>query len=333
MSYDVYYTTGGGPWIGAGSDMWVNIWLSEISSKLETKPILLIHRNKPKDVEKFKFSIETHWHGDDIKKFEELIDNARRVHILHGHYTPVKSIIINKDKIYSNVLHNSVDHIIKSGLGSDSPFVYHPYISSEWEQDVVEWSKHNIWIGLYNIRYKDVIKIPNFYEFQYNKPLSENIKIGFAARPEGRKNPHYLDGMEGVLLTDSNEFKVIWRPRMKDTDKLKIFHFNQKSKIPFYKMNWGVSHSCFISEPFGYSIFESVDWGKLPILHKTWCPDLDYKYRASTKTEFDDIYKEILTDSYEERNKWFTVLKDYMKENFTDKRKWVQSFLEIYNGS
>ena len=31
-------------------------------------------------------------------------------------------------------------------------------------------------------------------------------------------------------------------------------------------------------EPFGYGIFEWVDRGKLPIIHRDWCIDLDYPY-------------------------------------------------------
>ena len=32
----------------------------------------------------------------------------------------MKAIVNNKDKIHSNVLHNSVDHILKSQVGSDA---------------------------------------------------------------------------------------------------------------------------------------------------------------------------------------------------------------------
>ena len=71
--YDVYYTTGGGPWVNAGTDTWVNLWLELIAPKLEVKPVLLIHRNKPKGHEDFKFPIEAHWHGDDLKKFEKIV--------------------------------------------------------------------------------------------------------------------------------------------------------------------------------------------------------------------------------------------------------------------
>ena len=35
----------------------------------------------------------------------------------------MKVIEDNKDKIHSNVLHNSVNHIIKSQMGDDSSFV------------------------------------------------------------------------------------------------------------------------------------------------------------------------------------------------------------------
>ena len=102
--YDVYYTTGAGPWVNAGSDIWVNNWLTEISPKLDVKPILLIHRNKPKTHVDYKFPIETYWHGDNMGKFNELCKGARRINILHGHYTPVKPIMDNKDKLIENIL-------------------------------------------------------------------------------------------------------------------------------------------------------------------------------------------------------------------------------------
>ena len=133
------------------------------------------------------------------------------------------------------------------------------------------------------------------------------------------------------MFTDAQKFKVLWAKHL-NTRKLRVYHYDETNKESFYKLNWGVSHSAFTLEPFGYSIFESVDFGKLPILHKSWCPELEYKYRVSSKKEFQDIYKEIQSDSYEERLVWFTKLKNYMVDNFTDKQKWVNSFLEIYNG-
>lgn len=329
--YDVYYTTGGGPWVNAGTDMWVNLWLELITPKLKVKPILLLHRNHPKGHEDYKFPIEAHWHGDDIKKFESLCENARYIHILHGHYTPMKCIVNNKDKIKSNVLHNSVDHILKSQMGKDNTIAWHPYVSSDWENQVVEWSDINIWVGLFEILHKN-INYTNFYEFKRNLPLSNSNKLGFASRCEGRKNPHYLDGLESLIFTNSIDFNSMWKNRVKiDVSKSKVYNYDSDFKDLFYGMDWGISHSAFVSEPFGYSIFESVDYGKLPILHGTWCPDLEYPYRASSKTEFKDIYNKITKTTFGEKEKWFSIIKDYMKNNFTDKEKWVNNFLEIYN--
>ena len=199
--YDVYYTTGGGPWVNAGTDTWVNIWLEEIAPKLKVKPVLLIHRNKPRNFKEYdyKFPIETHWHGDDLRRFEKIVKNCRRIHILHGHYKPMKVLVDNQHKIHSNVLHNSVDHILKNAVGSDSSFGHHPYIDSSWEVDVNKWAKKSIWIGLYDIKYENE-NIPNFYEFKHNLPLSYSNNLGFAARSEGRKNPHFLDGKKAYVL-------------------------------------------------------------------------------------------------------------------------------------
>jgi hypothetical protein len=331
MVYDVYYTTGGGPWVNAGSDIWVNLWMELVAPKLDVKPILLIHRNKPKDHEDYQFPIETYWHGENIEKFEELCKGARRINILHGHYTPMKPIVDNKDKIHSNILHNSVDHILKSQVLTDASLGWHPYLSSEWEKEVNDWSNHTIWVGLYDILFPNK-NIPNFYEFKYNIPLSKSNTIGFASRCEGRKNPHYLDGLKSLIFTNSVEFNLFWKQGVKlNLSKSKIYHYNSNFKDKFYNMNWGVSHSAFTSEPFGYSIFEAVDRGKLPIIHKTWCKDLEYPYRASSKKEFNDIYSEIITQSYETKLFWFNKIKEYMKERYTDKEQWIKSLLDIYN--
>jgi hypothetical protein len=331
MVYDVYYTTGGGPWVNAGSDIWVNLWMELVAPKLDVKPILLIHRNKPKGHEDYQFPIETYWHGDDIQKFEDLCNGARRINILHGHYTPMKPIVDNKHKIHSNILHNSVDKVLTSQILSDVPVGWHPWMSSEWEQQVTEWSNNNIWVGLYDIQYKNT-KIPNFYEFKWDLPLSESNKIGFAARSEGRKNPHYLDKLPSYVFTNSFEFNILWKNGVKvDLSKSKIYHYKSEFKDKFYDMDWGISHSAFTAEPFGYSIFEAIDKGKLPIIHTDWCMDLDYPYRASSKKEFNHIYSEIIMQSYETKLKWFNHIKNYMKERYTDKEKWIKSLLDIYN--
>ena len=75
-----------------------------------------------------------------------------------------------------------------------------------------------------------------------------------------------------------------WKGGLKlDFSKSKIYHYNSEFKDSFYKKDWGVSHSCFLYEPFGYGIFEILDYGKLPILHETWCKDFDYPYKFHSK--------------------------------------------------
>lgn len=331
MSYDVYYTTGGGPWVNAGTDTWVNLWMELVAPKLDVKPILLIHRNKPKEYSDYKFPIEAHWHGDDIEKFEELCRGARRINILHGHYTPMKVIDNNLDKIHSNVLHNSVDHILKSQVGTDASIGWHPYLDSSWETTINNHTKNSIWVGLFDIKIEN-INIPNFYEFKQNLPLSKSNTIGFASRCEGRKNPHYLDRLKSLVFTNSNEFKVVWKNSVKiDCSKMKIYHYKPEFKDTFYNMDWGISHSAFTNEPFGYGIFEAVDYGKLPILHSTWCKDFEYPYRVSSKKEFVDIYSRLIETPYSEKNKWFKSLKKFMIDNYTNKDKWVNDLLNIYN--
>ena len=72
--YDVYYTTGGGPWVNAGTDLWVNDFLENVVPHLKVRPVLLIHRNKPDGFEDFEFPIETHWQGDNVGEFEKICD-------------------------------------------------------------------------------------------------------------------------------------------------------------------------------------------------------------------------------------------------------------------
>ena len=99
MSYDVYYSTGGGSLVYGGSDVWVNNWLREVAPKLNHPSKLLIHRRNPDKRVKFDSPIEVIWQGDHPKDFEKIAAKARKIHILHGYYTPHKIIENNQDKI------------------------------------------------------------------------------------------------------------------------------------------------------------------------------------------------------------------------------------------
>ena len=136
--YDVYYTTGFGNKVGAGSDVWVNNFVEYVVPHLKVKPILLIHRKKPDDFEGAKFPLEIYWQVDDKDKFDELINSARRIHILHGHYYPNSAILNNLDKIESYVMHNSIDMSLKAGLFSEAPGMQHYGADSEWENNIIK---------------------------------------------------------------------------------------------------------------------------------------------------------------------------------------------------
>jgi hypothetical protein len=56
----------------------------------------------------------------------------------------------------------------------------------------------------------------------------------------------------------------------------------------------------------------------------------DYPYRAESKTEFEDIVKLIKNTDYETKKYWFDKLKLEMTK-FSDKDKWVNDLLDIYN--
>ena len=243
----------------------------------------------------------------------------------------MKAIVNNKNKIHSNILHNSVDHILKSQIGSDAGIGWHPYLDSAWELKVNKWATHSIWVGLFDILIKNKV-INNYYEFKHNLDLSKSNKLGFAARCEGRKNPHYLENFDCFIFTNSIEFNTFWKNGVGlNYDKAKIYHYYSNFKDKFFDMDWGISHSAFTSEPFGYGIFEAVDRGKLPILHFTWCKNFEYPYRVSSKTEFVDIYNKICKETYETKNYWFKKIKNYMINNYSDKQLWIDSLLNIYN--
>jgi len=336
--FDVYFTTGVGK-INTGVDIWVNNWLKEISEDLDVKPVLLIYRNKPIDFN-FEIPIEHYWYNDENGNhrdiFEEKFKECRKLNILHSHYTPLELIEDNLDKLWSYVIHNDLSKVyIQNGL-SDVEFGWIPHYSKEWESKILVNSKNKILIGLFELTedvFKEYETIPSYYIFEKNKPLSDSTKIGFTARCEARKNPHYLDGLEGYMFTNIRPFQKTWRKESSlDFSKLKKIQYESQFSEKYYQMDWGISHSAFSSEPFGYSIFQSLDYGKLPILDKDWCSDIEYKFRAGNKKEFVNIYKGIIELSYEEKEKEFNFLKSQLIDKFSDNTNWKEKLLKIYNG-
>ncbi|MBC8428121.1 MAG: hypothetical protein H8D94_01470, partial [Candidatus Pelagibacter sp.] len=331
--YDIYYSTGGGPIIRGGSDVWVNHWIDNIAPKLEVKPILLIHNTKPTDGlapnynqvspdppehfgvvdgmnkkaniidEKIKDSdLEIiYFDPNDIDKFDQLIKNSRRVNILDGHYKSVLYLKNNLDKIHSVVLHVRVDDALTSHKTLKLNNTLRFNIEPHWEKTLIDSAKYPIWIGVN----EDTLmtNIPNFYEFKHNKELDDSDLVGYPSRIETRKAPHFLNGIKSVAFTSDGGVEW-WRENIGELfDKTKIYDYSYDKLDRFYNLKWGISHSCFINEPFGYSIFQALDYGKIPIISKDWCEEYDYPYRAKNKIEFDEVYKILISTEYNIKNK------------------------------
>ena len=336
MSYDVYYSTGGGSMVYGGSDVWVNYWLENVAPKLDHPSKLLIHRRRP-DGFKVNFSspIEILWQGDDQELFNKYMNECRRLHILHGYYTPHKLITQNQDKLKSVVIHVSVELSLKAGFQLNVPKLKHYSANPQWETRVTEMADKVIWIGLKDVplhdRVKDVINIPNFYEFKNNLMCNNSNKVGFAARCETRKAPHFLDGIESYAFTDVYDWRW-WKANYKCLfEKTRLYQFNYRHLDRFYRrQDWGISHSCHLNEPFGYSIFQAFDYGKLPILQMDWLKDFEYPFRAFTKEQFKEQVDNISQLSVQERNDYLNGFREHLRQ-WDNKKEWTDKYLEIYN--
>ena len=93
------------------------------------------------------------------------------------------------------------------------------------------------------------------------------------------------------------------------------------------KKDFGIFHGAYFKEPFGYSIFQAIDYGKLPIIHTDWAKDVDYKYRANSKNGFDKVVKQIVNDSKDKRYEEFAKLKTYMLR-FQNVESWKKEILK-----
>ena len=341
--YDAYYSTGGGTLVGGGSDVWVNHWIKEISPHLEVQPVLMIHRIRPTDTtieeqdkvfKELNPNLKVLWQGDDINYFGSVLKSARRINILHGYYAPHKYITDNKDKIHSTAVHCNVNKNLNANVKLGLKHSRHFFMDPRWEDDIVKIAKYPFWIGIdppdLENHHDHLLHIPNFYEFKHNLEVTDNNKVGFASRMETRKCPHYLQRIPSVLCTESKD--VHWWVKNLNCDirGWKIYKFNYKMLDKFYRLNWGISHSAHIYEPFGYSIFQALDYGKIPILSRDWYTDIDYPFRAFGMHEFYHEWKRVCELSVEARREWVFLLREYFKK-YDDKKRWTEQLLEIYN--
>tara|TARA_B100000700_G_scaffold320079_1_gene416639 strand:+ start:1581 stop:2519 length:939 start_codon:yes stop_codon:yes gene_type:complete len=310
---DIYYSTGGKNLVGGGSDVWVNHWVDEIQPKLDRPSKLVIHQD------------------NDVKKD---LDEADRIHILHGYYTPNQVVLDYKDKIYSNVMHVELKKSLNAHKDLELPLLKHFNASIEYEKDILNIAKKTIWIGLYESSYHndyDIIDIPNFYEFNEDGITIDSNRVGFCSRMETRKAPHFLNDIDSYFFTNVEHF-AWWRENLNyNFTKTKLFQFQYKNLKKFLRRDdWGISHSAHIHEPFGYSIFQAVDYGKIPIISEDWLHEIEYPFRASTKEKFEECWKQICELDTNQRQGYIDYLRDKLNR-YTNKKEWVDKYLEIYN--
>ena len=155
--------------------------------------------------------------------------------------------------------------------------------------------------------------------------------VGFAARAETRKAIHFLENVRSNAFTSSNGVKIWEKNTKMKFNNTKIIEYNPNLTDEYYNSSlFGIFHGAYVKEPFGYSILQAVDAGKLPIISKGWCPEFNYPYRASNKEEFENMVKLIQNTNKETRKNIFNSAKEFLKK-FDNKDHWVERMKTIYN--
>jgi len=332
----VLITTGAGNCIVGGSDIWTNYFLNYVWPILPLKKTwkLLIDSKRPVNFkpESLPKGIIYHFHGDDPNITKEWLDNCKEIHVLHPHYHKRPHIWHHEDKFKTVFVHAYAKDIVNvlDKIPELNQLQTQTNIDVEFYEDYLVSFKKRIWVGCNHSTLLDdfpnyTYRIPNFYEFKHNLPLTTHIdngKIGFASRAETRKCLHWLNGHTGFALTSQYDVKNLRDATTYSLKDIDIYQWDPEIHHQFMLKNWGIFHGAYFQEPFGYSIFEAVDYGKLPILNSDWAPEINYRYRASSKNEFDKCVKTILKDSYETRSTEFYKLKNYMVK-FDYKTEWI----------
>ena len=290
---------------------------------------------KPDDYIPPKKDLSVYWQGDSVEDFKELMENSRRINILHGYYRPHKIITDNKHKIHTNAVHCDVNKSVGASLFLGLEKHFHFHMEPKWEQEVVEMAKHPFWIGVDKPTLKNqpdkILHIPNYYEFKHNLDVIDNNRIGFHSRMETRKCPHFLHGLRADVFTSLPDIKWWERNLNLDTSKWRKQIFRYENLNRFYQRNWGISHSAHIVEPFGYSIFQAIDFGKVPILAEDWHKEVKWPWRASSPQKFKEQYENICEVSLDGRRNELFRLREYLSKKFDNKEEWVESLLKLYN--
>ena len=313
----------------------INVGIRENFKKsLEKKDKVYKELEKTKSWEEVvEDDLQVIYQPDDYGKFLRVLEGARRIHILHGYYTHNPHLVKVKDKIFSNVIHVCVEntYMAHTLIETESQFSFG--MSAEWEDEINGYAKNPIWIGLSKTplhKKFDVKDITNFYEFKHNLDVSDDNTIGFAARVEARKCVHYLTELKSEICTRTDD--MFWyKNNLKMTFlNSKVFKYSNDTINLFYKRKWGVAHVAHLMEPFGYCIFQALDFGKIPIIASDWLTEYNYPFRCHDKKGFEECYKQICELTIEEKRKYVVDFRDYLRK-YDNKKRWAKQFIDLYN--
>ena len=320
-----------------GSDIWVNNFLEYVYPYLKYPTVLLIDGRMPVGFNTDSIPCQFVFSKENPLLVGPLLRNSRKIHFLHNNYYRRDELWEHKHKFDTIFCHAYIKEIINTNIDLGLNRVWLPTtMDLQWEQDVLNQCKKIVWIGCNDGMVqkdfgKKVIQIPNYYEWKENRPYKWlNDRIGYAARSETRKCFHFLDNHIGYALTDKIGFENLKEGLDLNLRRIRFYPYNLESHRNFFNLDFTPFHACYVNEPFGYSIFNAVDYGKLPILNKFWMPRIPYKYRASTKEEFDKMY-DIMCDDFEvEREYQFNLLKDALQQ-YTNKEEWIYEITTLLN--
>lgn len=332
----ILLTTGAGNTVKGGADIWTNLFLELVWPTLPNKKewFLLIDSKRPAAFEPKSLpkGLKYHFHGDDPDITEDWLSRAEIIHCLHPHYHKRDHIWHWEDKFGTVFVHAYPREMTKvlDRIPELSLLQFSTKVEVDFFDDLIATYKRRIWIGcndteMYEEHPNYTYTVPNFYEFKNNLPLTNHVdngKVGYAARIETRKAFHWMHGMGGYALVDQRDLQNMRATTTYTFPGLDVFQYRPDIHHHFMMKNWGIFHGAHFSEPFGYNIFQAVDYGKLPILNYDWCPELEYKYRVGTMNEFQKMIKVILKDDHNTRNEEFLKLKEYMQK-YTDKETWI----------
>ena len=365
QEYDVYVTSEVGDFSVGGVSFWVDNWIRYVVPHLRVKPILIIEvessydwieytksfvlvLDRPGTEHKYEWKypglqLENYFSLPTPKYTDKIIKNARKVHLLscplaamYGRKT--KEVIEKYGNIDSIICHSSQRET--SGVTKKEFHCRRAREIFDQNQRIMFYEGLNevaneiVWVGV--DERKDIGQhIPNFYKFEHNLKAIDSNVVGYAARSEARKNFHYLQNIESIALTRKDVISY-WEDMFKKKiffDNVKIEHYTRSKVDEFYKnKDWGIFHGTYVNEPFGYSIFQAVDYGKIPIISKDWCKDMNYPFRANTVKQFENQVGKIKELSVKERDIYLEKLREYLS-TFSSEIEWRDKLLSIYNKS